>query len=235
MKRVVCPPGAGAGSTIGMLMAPARVDRVASFTLPLAGADMKAAEDMFAALEKESLDVLRLTGADIEGRTVKRLADMRYIGQGSEITVTMPSPLTEAGVRAAFEVAYKALFARTPPGAAIQFVAIRLSVTAPMPGTGGKLETAASFFRECREGDAARLLPGREQDGRDQGLGPLRAGARREDRRAGRVRGRRKHLHRRTRRDRASAGRRIHPGGGELMSSLGACHSVASLRSCSTP
>ena len=53
VKRVVCPPGAGAGSTIGMLMAPARVDRVASFTLPLAGADMKAAEDMFAALEKE--------------------------------------------------------------------------------------------------------------------------------------------------------------------------------------
>ena len=38
------------------------------------------------------------------------------------------------------EAAYKALFARTPPGAAIQFVAIRLSVTAPMPGTGGKLE-----------------------------------------------------------------------------------------------
>jgi len=140
VKRVVCPPGAGAGSTIGMLMAPARVDRVASFTLPLAGADMKAAEDMFAALEKESVDVLRLTGADIEGRTVKRLADMRYVGQGSEITVTMPSPLTEAGVRAEFEVAYKALFARTPPGAAIQFVAIRLSVTAPMPGTGGKLE-----------------------------------------------------------------------------------------------
>ncbi len=31
IKRVVCPPGAGAGSTIGMLMAPARVDRVASF------------------------------------------------------------------------------------------------------------------------------------------------------------------------------------------------------------
>ncbi|CAN5235826.1 hydantoinase/oxoprolinase family protein [soil metagenome] len=65
VKRVVCPPGAGAGSTIGMLMAPARVDRVASFTLPLAGADIMAAEDMFAALEKESLEVLRQTGADI--------------------------------------------------------------------------------------------------------------------------------------------------------------------------
>jgi N-methylhydantoinase A/oxoprolinase/acetone carboxylase beta subunit len=140
VKRVVCPPGAGAGSTIGMLMAPARVDRVASFTQPLAGADMKAAEKIFAALEKEALEVLRLTGADVASRSIKRLADMRYIGQGSEITVAMPSSLAETGVRTAFEEAYKVLFARTPPGAAIQFVALRLSLSAPMPGTGGKLE-----------------------------------------------------------------------------------------------
>ena len=140
VSRVVCPPGAGAGSTIGMLMAPARVDRVTSFTTPLAGADLAAAGRVFAGLEKESLDVLRLTGADIEGRTVRRLADMRYIGQGSEITVVLPQALGEAEVKSAFEAAYKALFARTPPGAAIQFVALRLSVSAPMPGTGGKLE-----------------------------------------------------------------------------------------------
>ncbi len=140
VNRVVCPPGAGAGSTIGMLMAPARVDRVASFTIALAGADFAAADGLFAALEKESLDVLRLTGADIERRTVRRLADMRYVGQGSEITVALPQPLTEGGVKAAFEAAYKALFARTPPGAAIQFVALRLSLAAPMPGSGGALE-----------------------------------------------------------------------------------------------
>ena len=140
VTRVVCPPGAGAGSTIGMLMAPARVDRVASFTQPLAGADFAVAGRVFRELERESLDVLRLTGADVEARSASRLADMRYVGQGSEITVVLPGELSEAGVRAEFEKAYKALFARTPPGAAIQFVALRLSVTAPMPGTGGKLE-----------------------------------------------------------------------------------------------
>jgi N-methylhydantoinase A len=159
VKRVVCPPGAGAGSTIGMLMAPARVDRVASFTAPLAGADMKAAEAIFAALEKDSLDVLRLTGADIEARSLKRLADMRYIGQGSEITVTMPLPLTDAGVRAEFEVAYKALFARTPPGANIQFVALRLSVTAPMPGTGGTLELPRHASADAQKGTRPVFFP----------------------------------------------------------------------------
>jgi N-methylhydantoinase A len=159
VKRVVCPPGAGAGSTIGMLMAPARVDRVQSFTPALAGADMKSVEKVFAELEKESLDVLRLTGADIDGRTVKRLADMRYIGQGSEITVTMPSPLTEAGVRAEYEAAYKTLFARVPPGAAIQFVALRLSVTAPMPGTGGKLELTRHAGADAQKGTRPVFFP----------------------------------------------------------------------------
>jgi N-methylhydantoinase A len=159
VKRVVCPPGAGAGSTIGMLMAPARVDRVASFTAALAGADMKEAERIFTALEKESLDVLRLTGADVEARTVKRLADMRYIGQGSEITVAMPSPLSEAGVRVEFEKAYKALFARTPPGANIQFVALRLSVTAPMPGTGGKLELPRHASADAEKGTRPVFFP----------------------------------------------------------------------------
>ncbi|HSI01710.1 MAG TPA: hydantoinase/oxoprolinase family protein [Reyranella sp.] len=159
VKRVVCPPGAGAGSTIGMLMAPARVDRVASLSVPLAGADMKVAEEIFAALQKDSLDVLRLTGADIEARTARRLADMRYIGQGSEITVTMPTPLTEAGVRAEFEIAYKALFARTPPGANIQFVALRLSVTAPMPGTGGTLELPRHASADAQKGTRPVFFP----------------------------------------------------------------------------
>jgi N-methylhydantoinase A len=159
VKRVVCPPGAGAGSTIGMLMAPARVDRVQSYTPALGGADMKGVEKVFADLEKESLDVLRLTGADVGARTVKRLADMRYIGQGSEITVTLPSPLTEAGVRTEYEAAYKALFARVPPGAAIQFVALRLSVTAPMPGTGGKLELTRPAVAGAEKGTRPVFFP----------------------------------------------------------------------------
>jgi N-methylhydantoinase A len=139
ISRVVCPPGAGAGSTIGMLMAPARVDRTASFGAPLIGADLDAASQIFAALEAEAMAVLAETGAEISARSLRRLADMRYVGQGSEITLALPEPLTEAGVQAAFEAAYRALFGRTPPGAAAQFVTLRLSATAPMPGAGQRL------------------------------------------------------------------------------------------------
>ena len=69
-------------------------------------------------------------------------------------------------MKAAFEQAYKGLFARTPPGAAIQFVALRLSVSAPMPGTGGTLELPRHPSAAARKGtrpvffpDAGKMLP----------------------------------------------------------------------------
>src|SRR5260370_11462077 len=116
-----------------MLMATARDDREASFTHPRAGADFAVATRIFAELEKEALEVLRLTGADIGARSIGRLADMRYIGQGSEIIVALPETLAEAGVRAEVEAAYKALFSRPPPGAAVPVVALPRSVSASMP------------------------------------------------------------------------------------------------------
>jgi N-methylhydantoinase A len=139
VRHVVCPPGAGAGSTIGMLKAPARVDRVASFNVELDLADWSAAGATFAALEREALSIVEAAGADLENRSVRRLADMRYVGQGFEITVALPIELTAGAVLQAFETAYLALFGRTPPGAIVQFVALRLAVTAPMPGAPGAL------------------------------------------------------------------------------------------------
>ncbi|MCA3359272.1 MAG: hydantoinase/oxoprolinase family protein [Roseomonas sp.] len=139
IKRVICPPGAGAGSTIGMLMAPARIDRVASFNMPLASADLSAVDAIFFGLEKDGMAVIHETGADMAKARLRRLADMRYIGQGFEITVMLDAELDQQGILAAFETAYGKLFGRTPPGAAVQFVALRVSVTALMPGAGGKL------------------------------------------------------------------------------------------------
>jgi N-methylhydantoinase A len=139
VRHVICPPGAGAGSTIGMLMAPARIDRVASFNRPLAVADLSAAEEIFSGLEKDGMAIIRETGADISKARLRRLADMRYIGQGFEITVPLEADFDRPGILTAFESAYRKLFGRTPPGAAVQFVALRVSVAAPMPGAGGKL------------------------------------------------------------------------------------------------
>jgi N-methylhydantoinase A len=91
-------------------------------------------------LEADATAIVRETGADLARRDVRRLADMRYVGQGSEITVALPERLVADEVLAAFEAAYRILFGRTPPGATAQFVALRLSLSAPMPGSGGMLK-----------------------------------------------------------------------------------------------
>ena len=139
IRRLVCPPGAGVGSTIGMLMAPARVDRVASLNVALDATDWGEVARIFARLHDEAAAVIAGTGATLPESSARRLADMRYVGQGSEVTVALPDAPDAASARAAFEAAYRALFARTPPGAAIQFVALRLALSAPMPGSGGRL------------------------------------------------------------------------------------------------
>lgn len=159
IRRVVCPPGAGVGSTIGMLMAAARVDRVASLNVPLEQADLSALDARFAELEAEAAPVVEATGADLSRRSTGRLADMRYIGQGSEITIALPEPLTREGMRAAFEAEYRRLFGRTPPGAAVQFVALRLSLSAPVPGAEGRLDLASASGGVARKGSRRVLFP----------------------------------------------------------------------------
>ena len=106
---------------------------------PVAGADLTAAQTLFAALEADGMAIIKETGADMASARVRRLADMRYIGQGFEITVALEAACDRESILAAFEAVYRKLFGRTPPGAAVQFVALRVSVTAPMPGAGGKL------------------------------------------------------------------------------------------------
>jgi N-methylhydantoinase A len=139
VRRVICPPGAGVGSTIGMLMAPARIDRTASFNQTLDTANWGAATAIFARLEEDAIAIVAATGAEVDCGVARRLADMRYVGQGSEITVTLPESLDQAAVRTTFEASYRGLFGRTLPGAMIQFVTLRLSLIAPMPGATSKL------------------------------------------------------------------------------------------------
>ena len=134
LRRLICPPGAGAGSALGMLMAPARIDRAASVNAPLERVDLVALAETMERLRQDGLGVISQSGADAAGLAVRRMADMRYVGQGFEITVTLPEALAPATLREAFEARYRALFTRTAPDAAIEVVALRLSLTAPMPG-----------------------------------------------------------------------------------------------------
>ena len=55
----------------------------------------------------------------------------------------LPEALEVNAVRQVFETTYRTLFGRTPPSGSIQFVSLRLSFTAPMPGSEGPLQLGA--------------------------------------------------------------------------------------------
>ena len=90
LGRVICPPSAGVASALGLLVAPARVDRVATVGIRLDRGSIGALEAAFARLEDEARAVMADTGLKLETATVTRLADGRFLGQGFDLVVPLP-------------------------------------------------------------------------------------------------------------------------------------------------
>ena len=137
-RRIIVPPAAGVASAVGLLIAPARVDRVATVAEELDRLDWAAFEARFAGLEAEARGLIAGTGLDPTGARAERLADIRYVGQAFEVVVSLPpGPYTEASkpaLIAAFEAAYVEKFTRTPPPVPVEIINIRTAVSVEVPG-----------------------------------------------------------------------------------------------------
>lgn len=147
VARIVFPPAAGVASALGLLVAPARVDRVATVDLALDDMDWERLEAAYRRLEADARDVIAQSGLDPDAAQVARLADVRYIGQAHELVVDLPAgPYVAASgpaLLAAFERQYREHFARTPPEVPVEFVNLRVRLQAPVP-TGELRWTAAA-------------------------------------------------------------------------------------------
>jgi N-methylhydantoinase A len=183
LSHVVCPPAAGVASALGLLVAPARVDRVATVGIRLDAASGRALEAAFRRLEDEARAVIAESGLKLETATVRRLADGRFAGQGFDLVVELPDgPYTDGEatrrrLAEAFEHAYRQKFALTPPAVPIEFINIRVAVRAPVAGAevharaaegrGSAVKgTRRVYFPEPRDHvettvyDRSRLAPG---------------------------------------------------------------------------
>ena len=101
LRRVICPPSAGVASALGLLVAPARVDRVATVGIRLDRDDCAELEAAFRRLEDEARTILAASGVALGTATFQRLADGRFLGQGFDLVVTLPpGPMTARTARA---------------------------------------------------------------------------------------------------------------------------------------
>lgn len=138
VQRVYFPNGAGVYSAFGLLTAPPSADFVRSDRCRLLpGFDAARVSALFAEGFDEAFTTLAAAGAEPESVIKQKLAGVRYIGQGSELTVTLPETfLTEGDVQAlvdAFEAAHLVRFGRTLPGQGVEVVNWRGRVQTPPP------------------------------------------------------------------------------------------------------
>lgn len=137
LRRIICPLGAGVMSALGFLVAAPAIDLVRSYVTRLADLDWAHLDALYAAMEREALDRLTEAGAAAGSITMRRHADMRYVGQGFEIEVPLAADVFAArsadAMRAAFLGAYKQRFEREIHEVPTEALNWRLSATAPMP------------------------------------------------------------------------------------------------------
>lgn len=122
ISRIVVPRNAGVGSAVGFLMAPLAYDIVVSRPAHLDALGDEAARAATRELDRRVAEAIRDLG--VADPDVSRYVDMRYVGQGHELTVMMPGGGGDlkAALRAAFETRYRVLFGRIIPGAPIEIV-----------------------------------------------------------------------------------------------------------------
>lgn len=141
IREVICPPSAGVASASGLLVAPVRVDRSVSIARPMRDLDWDALENEYRALEEDAQRVSAETGA-APSTTVRRAADIRYVGQGFELVVDLPQgPYDRCSMSVIlerFEEEYRRIFRRTPQSE-VEIINIRVSVQASVSGTSDML------------------------------------------------------------------------------------------------
>ncbi|HEX2326668.1 MAG TPA: hydantoinase/oxoprolinase family protein [Chloroflexota bacterium] len=147
VREVLCPFGAGVGSTVGLLAAPLAFDFVRSDYALLEGADWSAVAAHYAEMEGEGMRLLAQAGVAPQEVTLRRTADMRLSGQAHQISVPIPvGPLTaEAAptVLASFEEVYRTLYRRARPGVAVEVISWRVQVAGPPPALALRVEAPA--------------------------------------------------------------------------------------------
>jgi N-methylhydantoinase A len=156
IRSILCPPSAGVASALGLLVAPARVDRVASIGFRLERDSLADLEQAFTRLEADAREVLNEGGLAAAEAAMTRRVDGRFIGQGYDLTVELPAgpydgddpQAVRARLREAFEAAYREKYQRTPDAVPLEFMNARIAARLPL--TGGDLRLGP----ETAEGEA---------------------------------------------------------------------------------
>ena len=133
LDAVLVPPAAGVGSAMGFLAAPVAFEVVRSRYLRLSAFEPALVETVMEEMRTEAQAVVE-TVASAELAELRR-AYMRYVGQGYEIAVDLPTSVSAQTLRRAFDAAYEQLYGRVIPGLDVEVLSWTLTLRGPEPNT----------------------------------------------------------------------------------------------------
>ncbi|ALM83510.1 hydantoinase B/oxoprolinase family protein [Bordetella sp. N] len=171
ISTLICPAAAGVASAIGLVLAPARVDRARFLGAKLSEQSLPSIRAAFASLGDEA--ATQVAGM-LPGQGQPQLtyvAEMRYAGQGFELSVPLTEALASAdpvaAIRAGFEAQYSAVFGQTLAWGAIELIMLRVTASLTLVDAAAVLsfpestsESGADSSGSAKVAERDILIPG---------------------------------------------------------------------------
>jgi N-methylhydantoinase A len=180
MAGVIVPLYPGVFSAIGLLMSDVKHDYIRSRMTPIGELSTADVSAVFAQLEKQARQDLQRDGFAENEIRIERALDMRYAGQGYEITVPCTAEQTTAlaALRRAFDAEHKSQFGHMAPEELVEVVSYRVRGVGLVPAVsmpkftpqGLKLSDALRENRQMRFDGATVSCPVYQREKLDVGL-----------------------------------------------------------------
>jgi N-methylhydantoinase A len=179
MAGVIVPLYPGVFSAMGLMMSDVKHDYVQSRMGLLSESSSDAVEAMFKTLLAQADEELRADGFGDADIVIERAIDMRYAGQGYEITMHIDAGRIDlAGLRRQFDQRHRAMFGHAAPEEPVELVSYRVRGVGRVPPVamlrfkpqGGTLADALRETRAARFDGVSIDCPVYRRDRLDVGV-----------------------------------------------------------------
>jgi N-methylhydantoinase A len=135
--KMIVPVGAGVASALGFLVSPVASEEITSYVERLDRMNWAHVNTFLHKMAEKGYDFLERSGIQRTEATVTRVAEMRYVGQGHEITVTIPNGILSENstteIEKRFKEEYALRYQRTIENVAMEAVTWRVVVSGQSP------------------------------------------------------------------------------------------------------
>ena len=133
IPKVIFPVGAGVMSAIGLLTTPISYATLRSSRISLDQLKPSTIELEFSSIEKQARELLKKAGVKVPEIEIERRLDMRFVGQGHEVEVSLAENIDIKELEILFRETYNKVFAAAPRDADIEVINWKIEASGPRP------------------------------------------------------------------------------------------------------